>query len=275
MAHMFNQSFADSFRRAADLLKTCRHHSREGPGPIVLVASAHKVGSTWLQDLLRDCSGFSSLPMPRLFLETGTVRLDRRSFWRYTGFFDCPQIYKSHSFPPQPGVTGATGHRAHFVTLIRDPRDVLVSAAHYLAKLPKEQGGKTDFLQRDLNQRIQALLQGEGDFLHRRLQAWGTWNSDRLCRLRYEELRRSTENELGKALSFIDLPVDSGLIRSIIEDNSLERKKRQQSVTDYGLRRKGMPGTWKEVFDARSIRSFKQAGQGKWERLLHVLGYGW
>lgn len=100
----------------------------------IVVATAHKVGSTWVHNILRNSL---SLVKPEIEVEyrnnprnPGTINLSK------TGSLDWilnhnNAIFKSHSFPIKDQ------HHANviFVTVIRDPRDLMISSIFYLSHL--------------------------------------------------------------------------------------------------------------------------------------------
>ena len=69
---------------------------------IVIVATPHKVGSTWLFNLIKDSArlenGINHLPLDRI--ESGTLLLDKDSIPIVENLPGC-MIFKSHSSPPQ------------------------------------------------------------------------------------------------------------------------------------------------------------------------------
>ena len=95
---------------------------------VVVVATPHKVGSTWLYKMLLDVGDTDDgmRQVPRTFHEIGALLLQ-------PGVFPCLRrlhgyvIFKSHSFPPSP----KTARGIKLVTMYRDPRDVVVSSAFY------------------------------------------------------------------------------------------------------------------------------------------------
>ena len=109
-----------------------------GENRIVIVATPHKVGSTWLFNLIKDSArlenGINHLPPDKI--ETGTLLLDTDSIPIVENLHGS-MIFKSHSCPPQKKLK----ENIRLVTMYRDPRDVIVSSSFFLANIDEDVGG--------------------------------------------------------------------------------------------------------------------------------------
>ena len=136
-----SKKYRNYAKRALNRLKRKRSETRVQPTKTIIVASAHKVGSTWLYRLLSNVGIWpadSNEGIPSDLLETGTVLLDPQ-FFAWLGDCNSARLLKSHSFPPKEEEMPSPLFK--IATIHRDPRDVLVSASFYLANLDPELGG--------------------------------------------------------------------------------------------------------------------------------------
>lgn len=106
---------------------------------VVVVGSSHRVGSTWLYSMVADLGQFEIgiKQVPVEFRRFGTLLLEPEVY-DYLRGLQGYVIFKSHSFPPDPE---ERINDVKFLSIYRDPRDVLVSASFYLAHLEEEKGG--------------------------------------------------------------------------------------------------------------------------------------
>ena len=93
--------------------------------------------------MLKDLGGFETKPgsFPEEFQVTGTILLERPALCYYLKKYHGFYIFKSHSPPISYELPPELAGETKFVTIVRDPRDVLVSASFYLANLEEEKGG--------------------------------------------------------------------------------------------------------------------------------------
>ena len=140
--------------------------------PVVVVGSAHKVGSTWLVNLLADLFFLPKLNIPpKLAGKKLKVDVPLEAMFEYLTSLRHACIHKTHAFPPK-GLPLPLKSRLKLITVVRDPRDMLVSSAHYLANLPEHEGGwGASFRALPVKHRILRLI-NEGDYLLERLDAW-------------------------------------------------------------------------------------------------------
>ncbi len=91
---------------------------------------------------------------------------------------------------------------------------------------------------------------------------------DRIYRIRYEDLRNDTQNELGKVFDFIGLSFDEFTIKSIVEAlniNNIKEKGKGKLIN------KGIIGNWKTSLTKADIAVWKENEEAK--NNLISLGY--
>lgn len=160
------------------------------------------------------------------------------------------------------------------VHVVRDPRDVAVSAFFYWKR-------------NDLKETIDAMIDGGHP-----LGASGSWeefvaswiceeqerNDHTITTIRYEDLVADTRATLSHILSNLKLPANAS-IKDAVERQSFNAIRNRVNVDGnsrpYGKAiqlhhlRKGKPGDWKNHFD-ESLNSYALAN---WSDMIEVLGY--
>jgi sulfotransferase family protein len=144
------------------------------------------------------------------------------------------------------------------VYVIRDPREVAVSYAHFM-------GRPFAWAQRRLND-PEAALQASDDRLHAQLrQRLGTWSQHvrswvdeppfPVEVVRYEDFAAAPVETFGRALRFAGFPeVDDARVADAVERASFERLRRAEDEGGFGERpaktanffRSGRPGSWRD-----------------------------
>ncbi|CAN5422716.1 sulfotransferase domain-containing protein [soil metagenome] len=240
-----------------------------GADNIVVLASAHKVGSTWLFNLLKDIGLFEKPLVPDHLNDSGTLMLDQPETKIFLSQTRGRKIFKSHSFPVPISDRGG----AKFISVYRDPRDVIISGTFYLSNLPKEKGG-WDEEQRALSdkEKIKYFI-AHGTWCIDRLKAW--YNDKDTCQVKYELLLLNTFAEVKKVTHFLDLKVSDKQIRAAIELNLFSKKagRKQGEEDKFSFYRKGISGDWKNYFDDELKALFKTAMDSQWNKLLIEMGY--
>lgn len=188
---------------------------------------------------------------------------------------------------------GAIYPEAKIVHIVRDGRDVAVSAMHHLWNRAGRRGHRTlspqEAARRDAyREDPQAALDiGEGMFAEKRLRnyaaQWGRYVGraaedgpalfgPNYKEVRYERLLEKPEEEVGGLLAFLGAEAGEEIVRRCVEAASFEelskgRKRGQEDTASFF--RKGMAGDWRGVFTEKDRRVFKEeAGE-----LLVKLGY--
>ena len=185
---------------------------------IVVIASAHKVGSTWLFDLITDLGSYQKASPPKQFRETGTLVLDDDALLYYMRFIRGKKIFKSHSYPP----SFIFDDSVKIISIFRDPRDIVISSIFYLANLRPELGGwgETFRLMSEKERIIHFIKKGE--FCLSRLEKW--WDYDRALNVKYEGLLKNTYDELIIIKNWLHIQIEDGRIQKAIDDNSFQKK---------------------------------------------------
>jgi hypothetical protein len=266
----YRQLLARFRKNPIDGFRTMKHYIGGDP-LIVVVASAHKVGSTWLYMMLRDLNFFDDkdLSFPDHLMETGTILLSHESY-NYLSKQQGVYLYKSHSYPQQE----TQPRWLRLITVIRDPRDVLVSASFYLANLPEQSGGwGREFAGLSVKDRISELI-CHGDFILDRLEQWYRYPDAIMSR--YEVLKDDPASELRRICTQIGIPTSENCIQMVVEKNRFEnmsgRNTGEEDVESFY--RKGIVGDWKVYFDKELKKQFKKERDGRWHSLLFEMGYG-
>ncbi len=240
---------------------------------IVIVATPHKVGSTWLFNLLRDLGAFEQRELPAPFMHLGTLVLDYPAVFTHLSRTSGHAIFKSHSFPPAYAVPPDLAEDVQFVTIYRDPRDVLVSASFYVATLPVERGGwGPSYQQLPPAERIATLIE-EGDFLLTRLEAW--FQSPIAYKVRYEDLLTDPARSLAALTRQLNLNTSAEDVQRVVTRHAFTSKtgRTRGEERPAAFLRKGIAGDWKNHFDAACRHAFKHAKEGRWNQLLVDMEY--
>jgi hypothetical protein len=195
-----------------------------------------------------------------------------------------------------PGImkeVGAICPEAKVIHIIRDGRDAAVSAMHHRWNQAEDRGGTSLTTPEELAKReayrkdSQKLLKtGEGIFPEGRLGGIAAkWNT-RVGRavkdgpallganyeeVKYEDLLKRPEEELGRLLEFLGADASEQAVRRCVSAASFERlaggRERGQEAASFF--RKGIAGDWKNAFTEQDKRDFKVAAGD----LLVELGY--
>ena len=189
---------------------------------------------------------------------------------------------------------GAVCPGARVIHIIRDGRDVAVSATHHRWNQAEDRGGSSRPTPDQLAKREayrkdpRGLLRtDDGIFpefeLEKSAAKWGArvgktvrdgpalLGADYYAEVRYEDLLEKPEEELGRLLGFLGADASGPTVRRCVRAASFERlaggRSRGQEAASFF--RKGVAGDWKNVFTERNKRDFKAAAGD----LLIELGY--
>jgi hypothetical protein len=201
-----------------------------------------------------------------------------------------------------PGIIkeiGAICPDAKVIHIIRDGRDVVVSAMHHRWNQAEDQGGNTRITPAQLAKREayredpgNLLRTGEGIFpeewLARIAGKWSTRVGNAVedgpallganyAEVRYEGLLEKPEEEVRRLLEFLGADASEPSVKRCVDVASFEKvsggRERGQEAASFF--RKGIAGDWKNVFTVQDKRDFKAAAGD----LLVKLGYekddGW
>jgi hypothetical protein len=240
---------------------------------LIIVASAHKVGSTWLCSLISDlcdCPGYKLSSKIRqanrgilpvdidLDIIIASAEVPRRTY-----------VLKSHSYPPNSPLPAW----AKLITMTRDPRDVIVSSAFYLANLAEDSGGWGEkFAALSVKERIAEIIRN-GEFLRSRLHAWN--DVQEAHHVRYESLLEDPATELKKIQMLTNNRKSADQVAKIIDERSFANESGRARGTEdkASFLRKGVRGDWRNYFDDELKIIFKSSINGDWGELVLELGY--
>lgn len=239
---------------------------------IVIVASSHRVGSTWLHRIIRDLGNFKNglreLPSNLNYRNAGLLPWGDEAVThlkRLQGKY----IFKSHSLPPNVADIPRT---TKFVSVYRDPRDVLVSASYYLAKLPIEKGGLGQpFAELAIPQRIEWLIT-HSIFLQE-LEEW--YRASFAHQVRYEDMLERPVEELQAIAQFLQIKASMQYLDEIVSRHSFAKPISPQpgGVSNNLAARKGIAGDWRNHFNQVCLEVFQSHENGRWNNLLIEMGY--
>ncbi len=187
---------------------------------------------------------------------------------------------------------------AKVIHIIRDGRDVTVSAVHHQWNRAKDQGGSLrirpeEVEKREAYRKNPRGVLDEGMFtekaLRGRAEAWKNFVSkprqdgpallgENYTEVRYEDLLEHPEREVERLLGFLGAASDEKTAKKCVKAASFEklskgRKPGEEDSTSFY--RKGISGDWRNVFTEKDKQVFKAAAGD----LLIELGYetndGW
>jgi Sulfotransferase domain len=184
---------------------------------------------------------------------------------------------------------------AKVIHVIRDGRDIAVSAVHHHWNHAKDAGGHLNIKPEELAKRdayrknpAAFLASGESIFDEVRLrkgfaEGWNRMTAkavqegsvllgENYTEVRYEALLERPAEEIGRLLRFLGADDGEETVRRCMETTSFERlsKGRKRGEEDSSsFLRKGIAGDWRSVFTKRDKEVFKEAAGD----LLIQLGY--
>lgn len=178
---------------------------------------------------------------------------------------------------------------AKVIHIVRDGRDVTVSAVHHQWNKSTDKGGSLR-MSPGAAKRREAYLQDPDstslfseENLRGRARAWRDFVGraaedgpamlhDNYTEVRYEDLLERPQEETRRLLEFLGAEADKGTVKRCVKNTSFERlskgrKPGEEDATSFF--RKGIAGDWKNVFTDRDRQIFaEEAGE-----LLDRLGY--
>jgi hypothetical protein len=183
---------------------------------------------------------------------------------------------------------------AKVIHVIRDGRDIAVSAVHHHWNHAKDVGGHLNIKPEELvkrdayrNDPEAFLASGESIFDEERLrksfaEGWNRMTAkavqegsvlfgENYTEVRYEDLLEQPMKETGRLLKFLGADDGEETVRRCVEATSFERmaRRRRGEEESSSFYRKGVAGDWKNVFTAEDKRIFKEVAGD----LLIELGY--
>ncbi len=188
---------------------------------------------------------------------------------------------------------------AKLIHILRDGRDVAVSAMHHRWNQAEDRGGTTpttsdEIAKREAYQRdpLKLLETGEGIFsdgwIEKTAVRWSTRVSKtakdgpillgaNYKEVRYEDLLERPEEEVGQSLEFLGADASEQAVRRCVSAASFEKlaggRNRGQEAASFF--RKGVAGDWKNVFTEHDKREFKAAAGNTLIELGYEEDYDW
>ena len=261
--------FLRRFRRDPRHLWLRLKRRARGERLIVIVGTGHRVGSTWLYHMVKDLGHFEQgiKHIPREFRRSGTI-LPAPTVFECIRDLQGYMIFKTHELPKR--IKDLTGS-AKFLSIYRDPRDVLVSASFYMAHLEEEKGGWGEGFRRlPETERIRMLM--EKSDLFEELKQW--FRAPFAHRVRYEDLKRQPVDVLRAISEYLGLPVGDDVERVVLRHSFESRTGRKPGQEDEASStRKGVVGDWRQYFDRETRIMFGTEQGGRWSKLLVEMGY--
>jgi len=270
-------------RRAVAHLKTTRdfllHRKPAGrqmtvfPNDLFIV-SYPRSGNTWTRFLLGNLI-YQDEPITFKNIES---RIPSIYIYSDRQLLSLPRIFKSHDcFDPRYRTV---------IYIVRDPRDVTVSAFHYSIKvklLPDS------FKIEDFVPLFMSGTFGSGLLADPR---WGSWydnvaswlamqHNRKFLLLRYEDMLDDAPRELRKAAAFLGIAVTPERIDHIIELSSADKMREleksqskdwqltKETRQDKPFVRKAQAGTWRSELPEVAVAQIESA----WGLLMQNLGY--
>jgi hypothetical protein len=192
------------------------------------------------------------------------------------------------------GVEGTPGEH-HIIYVIRDPRDVALSGAHYyifgckrmrrvLGRVPFALGLFRRTLYRivhperhRVDKMMDAIICGSADAGRWSRVAWkshiGPYLDSGALFVRYEDVLTSPERECGRLLDHLGLRRDADAIREAIERQSFAKKKselvRKGEMRRAAFMRVGKSGQWKQRLTKRQKERFTECLSEELERFSY------
>jgi len=183
---------------------------------------------------------------------------------------------------------------ARVVHIIRDGRDVAISAKHHVWNHSSENGGvhrldATDRATRDAYRAEPERFRGgdrslfSGKWLEGTAREWARivgrgrgdgaeLLGDRYLEVRYEGMLADPTGVIATVLEFLGADPDPALIESCLDQASFERATRGRKLGDErptAFHRNGLAGQWRDVFTPADRETFKRAAG----EMLIELGY--
>jgi hypothetical protein len=173
-------------------------------------------------------------------------------------------VMKMHSHGSKHNVNMLKQNNLNYCILYRDLRDAAVSHYFYVRSTPWHPEHQ-DYYKLDIKE-------GMIYFSETRLDEWSKWikswkdNRDkkRSIEIKYEDMLNKNFETFKKVVKLFNLDDSEKMISSIVEKNSIGRKRKEESFF-----RKGIAGDWKNYFDEEIKILFKK----KIANLLIELGY--
>ena len=243
------------------------------PGDLFIV-SYPKSGNTWTRFLI----GNLIYPDEPITFANVESRIPSLYLFSDRQLRQLPRIFKSHDcFDPR---------YKNVIYIVRDPRDVTVSAYHYSIKvriLPE------DF---PVENFVPLFMSGEFGSGLLADPRWGSWydnvqswlamrHNRHFLLLRYEDMLQQPARELLKIAEFLNINGTAELLNRAVDLSSADRMRRLEKAEskewnltkdtrqDKRFVREARSGTWRSELPPKSVQQI----EGAWGILMQDLGY--
>jgi len=230
----------------------------------VFLVGYMKAGTTWFRNLVAGVVyGLTSEHTPFSVVWELVPNHGRRK--AYYKRFSTPMYFRTHDFP-QPEYRRA-------VYVLRDGRDVVVSLAHHLKAVHKQDV--------DLAQLIKGKAPAFGGTYkwHEHVEAWlsNPYAAEMLI-VKYEDLKKDPLHEMRRFCQFAGLERDDALLEAAVANASFEKMREREARLGFGRQhwpqdqffvRKGQIGSHKEELSPKLLEKFMREAAGT----LRKVGY--
>ena len=226
----------------------------------IVVAEFPKSGGSWLSSMLAHSLGIA---VRDIYVNNDFKAFDisKHPWYEGNSSYGLTEscIIKSHEMPDSK----LHNFEAHFIHMIRDGRDVIVSKYFY----------EKDFCVK--NKIIKEFKYTLDEYIEKTSREWAeyisAWKGHNVITCSYENLLNDALKELKRVFSLLSISVAEETIETAIAANTKEKFRKSLSKTFKfnTFVRKGISGDWKNHFNEKHKAIFKHnAGE-----LLIKLGY--
>ncbi len=215
----------------------------------IVVTEYPKSGGSWITGMLGDALGLAKRD---IYVGDDYKVLDLQKHPWYVGASNLSLkescVIKSHERPNSPLIT----FPAHFIHLVRDGRDVVVSKYFY----DKDFCVKNGIYERFETPFDKYVAQVAAEW-HEYVLAW---LDEPVSTYKYEDFLQDPVGTLQRVLDRLELTVPAAQIYSAVEANTKDKFKRalDKLFRHNTFVRKGIAGDWRNYLNNEHIRVFKE-----------------
>lgn len=222
----------------------------------IIICGYPKSGNTWLTRLTAEIVG---CPVVGFWCEPFTREMATEGLERESDY----QCFKAHHsiFQMNHTFVGYADGNEKLIYVIRDPRDVIVSASYYfnfriprVKRLFHAQKYKLDTLTKGL---VKGTHEGCWLRVPWKEHVMGYLNSGALI-VKYETLKANPLSEAKRICEYLNIEKNENHLIASIENQSFEKKKKlfgdSNQPEKANFLRKGISGKWKEVLSSKNIK---------------------
>ncbi len=174
------------------------------------------------------------------------------------------------------------------IVLVRDVRDVVLSDYAWDESLHLTRHFDISSFDEYLQPWLKGKVQTMGSWQNH-VHSWldcPTIKQDEVLMVRFEDMRRNTEDALARVMEFFGLAVDRARIAQVIANNTVDRMRAKEDASqkynaqhlgrrsseEHRFVRKGSIGGWRERLTESQLRLIDEYAGGALERLGYPLG---